>query len=241
MCFWRCEDQLNSCVGQIDENGLRTTQTSYLAFGEALQSRVLFDGAMARFSAIEIDDPSGTFAAALAEATGDPSRFAAPLVKRIEALGGIKWLFLTHQDDVADHAKWAAHFSCKRVLHSDDVHGSTRDVELKPTGEAAFELEPGLSVIPTPGHTRGSCCLHFKGAAESFLFGGDHIAWSPRRGHLYGFRDACWHSWPEVVRSLEKLRAYEFNWVLPGHGRRFHGTKAQARAALEQGIAWARS
>lgn len=171
----------------------------------------------------------------------DSPRFAAPLVKRIEALGGIKWMFLTHQDDVADHAKWAAKFGCKRVLHSDDVHGSTRDVELQPEGEAAYELERGLTVIPTPGHTRGSACLLFKGAAESFLFGGDHIAYSPRRGHLYGFRDACWYSWPELVRSLEKLRAYEFNWVLPGHGRRFHGTTAQAKAALERGIAWARA
>ena len=171
----------------------------------------------------------------------DSPRFAAPLVKRIETLGGIKWMFLTHQDDVADHAKWAAKFGCKRVLHAEDVHGSTRDVELQPAGDAAFELEPGLTVIPTPGHTRGSCCLHFKGAKESFVFGGDHIAYSPTRGHLYGFKGACWYSWPEVVRSLEKLRAYEFNWVLPGHGRRFHGSTAQARAALEQGIAWAHS
>ncbi len=53
--YWRCEDQLNSCVGQIDENGWRTMQTSYLAFGEALQSRVLFDGALSRLSAVEHD------------------------------------------------------------------------------------------------------------------------------------------------------------------------------------------
>jgi glyoxylase-like metal-dependent hydrolase (beta-lactamase superfamily II)/ferredoxin len=171
----------------------------------------------------------------------DSPRFAAPLVKRIEALGGVKWMFLTHQDDVADHAKWTAKFGCKRVLHAEDVHGGTSDVEVQPAGNEPTQLEPGLTVIPTPGHTAGSACLLFNGASESFLFGGDHIAYSPRRGHLYAFRDACWYSWPEVVRSLEKLRAYDFNWVLPGHGRRFHGTIDESRASLERAIAWAHS
>lgn len=30
-------------------------------------------------------------------------------------------MFLTHQDDVADHAKWAARFGCERIIHEDDV------------------------------------------------------------------------------------------------------------------------
>src|SRR5499427_5686103 len=34
----------------------------------------------------------------------DSPRFTAPLVKRIERLGGVKTMFLTHRDDVADHA-----------------------------------------------------------------------------------------------------------------------------------------
>ncbi|KAA0213025.1 MBL fold metallo-hydrolase [bacterium] len=170
----------------------------------------------------------------------DSPRFAAPLVRRIREMGGIRWLFLTHQDDVADHAKWAREFGCTRILHESDVHGQTRDVEMQPVGEEAVRLARDLTVIPTPGHTRGSCVLHFAGQHESFLFGGDHVAYSPSRGHLYAFRSACWYSWPEVVRSLEKLRDWDFNWVLPGHGRRFHGSQAEARASLERGIAWAR-
>jgi glyoxylase-like metal-dependent hydrolase (beta-lactamase superfamily II) len=126
-------------------------------------------------------------------------------------------------------------------MHANDVSGQTRKVEMQPEGDLEMELAPDLQVIPTPGHTRGSACLLFKGREENFLFGGDHIAFSPSRGHLYGFKGACWYSWDEVVRSLEKLRAYEFNWVLPGHGRRFHGSKQEARASLDKGIAWARS
>ena len=169
----------------------------------------------------------------------DSPRFAAPLVKQIEKLGGIRWLFLTHQDDVADHAKWAERFGCTRILHADDVHAGTRAVEMKPASDQAFDLAPDLTVIPTPGHTQGSMVLLYRGAEESFLFGGDHIAWSHTRGHLYGFKTACWYSWDEVVRSLQKLAAYDFHWVLPGHGRRFHGSVDEARASLLRGIQWA--
>src|SRR5688572_27789742 len=34
----------------------------------------------------------------------DSPRAARPLLERIESLGGVRWMFLTHRDDVADHA-----------------------------------------------------------------------------------------------------------------------------------------
>src|SRR5207244_8144008 len=40
----------------------------------------------------------------------DSPKFTAHLVKAIEARGGIARIFLTHSDDVADAARWAAHF-----------------------------------------------------------------------------------------------------------------------------------
>lgn len=45
----------------------------------------------------------------------DSPRFASPLVKRLETLGGVRWLYLTHRDDVADHAKFADHFGCEQI------------------------------------------------------------------------------------------------------------------------------
>ncbi len=36
----------------------------------------------------------------------DSPRFTPPLVKQLEAMGGIKYLYLTHRDDVADHQKF---------------------------------------------------------------------------------------------------------------------------------------
>src|SRR4051812_44423732 len=47
----------------------------------------------------------------------DSPRFAAPLVKSLKALGGIRTMFLTHQDDVADHAEFHEEFACDRAIH----------------------------------------------------------------------------------------------------------------------------
>jgi ferredoxin len=124
----------------------------------------------------------------------DSPRFAAPLVKNLERMGGVRRMLLTHQDDVADHEKYHERFGCERVLHRDDVRTRTAGVELKPSGSDPVELEPGLLMIPTPGHTKGHAVFLWQ---ERYLFTGDHLAWSPARGHLYAFKSACWYSWSE--------------------------------------------
>jgi glyoxylase-like metal-dependent hydrolase (beta-lactamase superfamily II)/ferredoxin len=146
----------------------------------------------------------------------DSPRAARPLLHRIEALGGVRLLFLTHRDDVADHARLRERFGCDRVLHRADVSRDTREVEIQLEGGGPVELGPGLLAIPVPGHTRGSCALLVDG---EYLFTGDHL-WAAEDGSLEMGRGVCWYSWEEQVRSLEKLLAHRFTWVLPGHGRR---------------------
>lgn len=51
----------------------------------------------------------------------DSPRFTPPLVKQIEQMGGVKYMYLTHRDDVADHGKFNAHFGCERILHEDEI------------------------------------------------------------------------------------------------------------------------
>ena len=152
----------------------------------------------------------------------DSPRAAGPLLDRVEASGGVRLLFLTHRDDVADHARLHARFGCDRVLHRDDVSRSTREVELQLQGGDPVELGPGLLAIPVPGHTRGSCALLVD---EEYLFTGDHL-WAAEDGSLEMGRSVCWYSWDEQVRSLEKLLAHSFRWVLPGHGRRARADSA---------------
>lgn len=153
----------------------------------------------------------------------DSPRFAPPLVKRLEAMGGVRYLYLTHRDDVADHAKFHEHFQCDRILHQDDITSGTQSVEIKISGQDPYELAPDLLIIPVPGHTKGHTVLLYQ---NKFLFSGDHLAYSERLQHLYAFRDACWYSWTELGKSMANLAAYDFEWVLPGHGRRFHGDRA---------------
>ncbi|HEY0406505.1 MAG TPA: MBL fold metallo-hydrolase [Pyrinomonadaceae bacterium] len=164
----------------------------------------------------------------------DSPRFAGPLVKRIAEMGGVQTMFLTHRDDVADHAKFAKRFGCARIMHAAD--GAARyAVERVIEGEDALRLDEDLTLIPTPGHTRGHMLLLYR---NKFLFTGDHLAWSPTKETLTAFRSVAWYSWPEQTRSMMKLRDYRFEWVLPGHGRIHEDTPEAMRAHLERCIEW---
>jgi glyoxylase-like metal-dependent hydrolase (beta-lactamase superfamily II)/ferredoxin len=164
----------------------------------------------------------------------DSSRFATQLLKRIEAMGGVRQMLLTHKDDVADHELFHKRFNCERVMHADD--GAARlGAELIIRGEEPFQLDDDLLVIPTPGHTRGHVVYLYR---NKFLFTGDHLAWSPARQTLTAFRSVAWYSWPEQTRSMEKLLKCEFEWVLPGHGDIHHDDAATMHAHLERCISW---
>lgn len=168
----------------------------------------------------------------------DSPRYSAALARRLDELGGVATMFLTHRDDVADHARFHDRFGCKRVLHRDDVSAGTSDVEVQVEGSEPVELDPELLVIPVPGHTRGSACLLYRG---EFLFTGDHLAYSAPRGHLYAFRRACWFDWETQVRSMERLAEHSFEWVLPGHGRRAHLDRTAMAAQMQQCLSWMRA
>ena len=169
----------------------------------------------------------------------DSPRAAAPLLKRIEEMGGARLMFLTHRDDVADHEAFHRRFGCERVLHADDVTPGTAGVERRIPGNETVRLAGDLLAIPVPGHTRGHTVLLYR---DRFLFTGDHLAWSPERRRLIAFRDACWYSWTEQIRSMERLLDYSFEWVLPGHGSGWHAPSAAAmRRELERCIAWMRA
>jgi glyoxylase-like metal-dependent hydrolase (beta-lactamase superfamily II)/ferredoxin len=155
----------------------------------------------------------------------DSPRAAGPLVERIARIGGVSRLFLSHADDVADHAAFRRRFGCERILHGADVRGATRSVEYKLSGYDPVRLDHDLLAIPVPGHTRGSTALLYK---DEILFTGDHLWFSPDAGGLHASRSVCWYSWAEQIRSMERLLDFRFEWVLPGHGRRYRAKSATA-------------
>jgi len=164
----------------------------------------------------------------------DSPRFATQLIKKFDAMGGVRRMFLTHKDDVADHQRFADRYGCERIMHADDGAERLR-IQRVIRGRDAVALDDELIAIPVPGHTRGHMVLLYK---NKFLFTGDHLAWSPNRETLTAFRSACWFSWSEQIKSMEKLLDYEFKWVLPGHGRIHHSTAADMQTDLQRCIEW---
>lgn len=158
----------------------------------------------------------------------DSPRAAAPLIRRIVELGGVRRMLLTHRDDVADHARFSEIFQCERVMHKDDISGATREVETQLAGHDPTSLEDEFEAIPVPGHTRGSVVFLYQ---RRFLFTGDHLWWSPNVKGLHASQRVCWYNWKKQTASMERLLDYEFEWVLPGHGWRY---QAESPAAMRQ-------
>jgi glyoxylase-like metal-dependent hydrolase (beta-lactamase superfamily II)/ferredoxin len=158
----------------------------------------------------------------------DSPRFVEPLARRLAERGGIRYIFLTHRDDVADADKWAARFRATRVIHRLELASQPR-AERVIEGFDPIELAPGFLAIPTPGHTRGHCALLYR---KEFLFTGDHLAWDREGKSLHASRDYCWYSWRLQTESLALLQQYSFEWVLPGHGQRVRLPRHEMRRQM---------
>jgi glyoxylase-like metal-dependent hydrolase (beta-lactamase superfamily II)/ferredoxin len=167
----------------------------------------------------------------------DSPRFASRLVNRMEELGGVRWMFLSHVDDIADHARFQKHFGCDRIIHQREVRSSIAAIEWKLEGDEAHPIGPDLEAIPTPGHTRGHTVLLYR---SQYLFTGDHLWWSRERQQLSASRRYCWYSWEKQTESMKRLLDYRFEWVLPGHGQRHHATALEMRARLADCVQWMR-
>jgi glyoxylase-like metal-dependent hydrolase (beta-lactamase superfamily II)/ferredoxin len=154
----------------------------------------------------------------------DSPRAASTLLARLEELGGVRYMFLTHRDDVADHQAFHDRFGCERIVHrSEGLRG-----EIVIDGVDPVRLAEDLVVVPVPGHTRGSCALIYR---ETFAFTGDHVWATDEQDGLEAGADVCWYSWPEQLASMARLAEHRFEWVLPGHGRRFHAATPEAMRA----------
>lgn len=158
----------------------------------------------------------------------DSPRWAKLLVREIEKRGGISDILLTHQDDVADADRYQEHFEARVWIHEAERCAAPYATHLL-EGEASTEIRPGLLAIPVPGHTRGSTMFLLE---EKFLFSGDSLYWSRKRGGLAASKSYCWYSWDKQVESLIRLADYRFEWVLAGHGERIRLSPNEARESL---------
>ena len=157
----------------------------------------------------------------------DSPRYLKHLVECFEQKGGIRYIFLSHEDDVADCDRYAKHFGAVRIIHQADakaVPGAERVIE----DEEPIQLAPQFQAIPVPGHTPGSMALLYN---DRFLFTGDHLWWNPDTKTLGSPQNLVWRE-RVLVASIEKLLAYRFEWVLAGHGDRVKLPPDQMKAQL---------
>lgn len=157
----------------------------------------------------------------------DSPRYLKPLVDAFERMGGVAYIFLTHEDDIADAARYARRFGAKRIIHRKDVHAMP-DAEEVIEEVAPRDFSPEFTIIPVPGHTPGSMCLLYR---DRFLFTGDHLWWDPELRRLDAPQQLVWDA--EALRqSIATLAHYPFEWVLAGHGGRIYLPQVQMQSAL---------
>jgi glyoxylase-like metal-dependent hydrolase (beta-lactamase superfamily II)/ferredoxin len=162
----------------------------------------------------------------------DSPRYVGHLVAAFERMGGVKYIFLTHEDDVADAGRYAKHFGSTRIIHRADADAEP-GAEWIVDGTDPVSGSPGFLIIPMPGHTEGSMALLYDGR---YLFTGDHMGWDR---DIDGLRLATVYVWHEesLRRSTERLLEYDFEWVLPGHAERMHLPAADMKEEVRRLLA----
>jgi glyoxylase-like metal-dependent hydrolase (beta-lactamase superfamily II)/ferredoxin len=158
----------------------------------------------------------------------DSPRYVRHLVTAFQRMGGIKYIFLTHEDDVADAGRYAAQFGATRIIHRADADAEP-GAEWIIEGFDPVEVAPEFRIIPVPGHTQGSIALLY----DHYLFTGDHMGWDR---DVNGLRLATVYVWNEETlrRSTARLLDHRFEWVLPGHADRIHLPAARMKEELQR-------
>jgi glyoxylase-like metal-dependent hydrolase (beta-lactamase superfamily II)/ferredoxin len=145
----------------------------------------------------------------------DSPQFKPHLVKKFEAMGGIKYIFLSHQDDVADSDLYAKHFNATTIIHEDDKKAAPH-ADMILTGQDEHQFG-SAKIITVPGHTKGHLILLWK---EHALFTGDHFAYLRSQKMFGSFINFCWYDWNTQVKSIEKMKSLtSVTHIYPGHGR----------------------
>lgn len=160
----------------------------------------------------------------------DSPRWVPALAKRIDALGGIADILLTHKDDVAHAEDYAKRFGARVWIHEDDLHAAPFASHILHGRDKTF-LRDRLVALPVPGHTRGSVVYLLE---DRYLFTGDSLCWSRAKQDLWAFKRQCWYSWEAQARSLARVAELDFEWVLAGHGDRWSAPAAWMKDAVQR-------
>lgn len=159
----------------------------------------------------------------------DSPRYLKHLADAFERMGGLRYIFLTHEDDVADASRYATRFGATRIIHRADG-AALPEAEWIIDGRRPVSIFKQFQIIPVPGHTPGSMALLYD---DRYLFTGDHLWWDRDCKRLDIPQAYVWNQ-HDLERSTERLLDVHYEWVLPGHGDRLHSSREEMRAHVQR-------
>jgi glyoxylase-like metal-dependent hydrolase (beta-lactamase superfamily II)/ferredoxin len=159
----------------------------------------------------------------------DSPRYLKHLAEAFERMGGLRYIFLTHEDDVADASRYAKRFGATRIIHRADL-AALPESEWIIDGRQPVSVSKQFQVIPVPGHTPGSMVLLYD---DRYLFTGDHLWWDRDSQRLDIPQVYVWNQ-HDLEQSTERLLDVHYEWILPGHGDRIHLPAEEMRGHVQR-------
>ena len=137
------------------------------------------------------------------------------VVRAVRALGGLRYIFLSHRDEIGEVAALRRRLGGAIIAHRSEAALVPGGADL--VFDRDFEVEPGVWAIHTPGHSPGSSCLLLHRRGLKVLFTGDHIL--RRRAGVPGPLRFPWTwDWDAQVASARRLLRLDFDFMVPSHG-----------------------
>jgi len=157
------------------------------------------------------------------------------VIRAVRGAGGLRYIFLSHRDEIGEVCDLKRALGGALILHRSEAENVSCATDMP--FDTDFEVEPGLWVIHTPGHSPGSSCILLHRDAQKVLFTGDHIL--RLRDDVPAPLHFPWTTdWEAQVASARRLLELDFDYIIPSHGNRLeHGYFADAHAKLEKALA----
>ena len=164
----------------------------------------------------------------------DTPAFTPRVLNAVRTVGGLRYLFLSHRDEIGEIADLHRATGGAVIMHRSEADLVPCGVDL--VFDTDFEVEPGVTVIHTPGHSPGSSCLLVHRGDLRVLFTGDHIL--RRREQVPAPLKFPWTwDWDAQLGSARRLLELEFDYIVPSHGDRLEkGYFPDAHQLLRQSL-----
>jgi glyoxylase-like metal-dependent hydrolase (beta-lactamase superfamily II)/ferredoxin len=143
----------------------------------------------------------------------DVPAFHPALVSQLQALGDLRYIFLSHEDTIGEVTDFQLHFGAEVIMHA--AEADQVELGVAHAFETSGPIFEDLHVLHTPGHTAGSSCLLWR-RHGGCLFVGDHLL--PAGDALVPQRFDWTHDWEQQQAQARRLLNEPWHHGFPAHG-----------------------